>query len=362
MEDKINQSKIRNFAIIAHIDHGKSTLADRLIEITKTVATRDMRSQLLDTMDLEQEKGITIKLTPVSLFYKGYCLNLIDTPGHVDFNYEVSRSLVACEGVLLVVDASQGIEAQTLANVELAKEHNLKIIPVINKIDLPAAEVQEVSTSLVELLGVSRDQIIAVSAKTGENVGLVLDSIVDSIAAPGGDRAQPLQALIFDSYYDDFRGVVLYVRLMSGVLKKGQSIVMIASRQPTVASEIGWLQPELRPADQLTTGQIGYIVTNLKSIQAARVGDTVALNQDNLPPALPGYRAARTFIFAGLFPVSRAEHLALKKALEKLALTDSALNYQPQNSTVLGSGFRVGFLGLLHLEIIVERLEERVFC
>ena len=357
MKKEANQQKIRNFAIIAHIDHGKSTLADRLMERTGAISARQMKDRLLDTMDLEQEKGITIKLATVSLFYQDYWLNLIDTPGHVDFNYEVSRSLLACEGVLLVVDASQGIQAQTLANVQLAKQHNLKIIPVVNKIDLPAAEVEQVSADMVDLLGVDKDQIIPVSGKTGENVEAILEAVVDLIDAPVGDPNQPLQALIFDSFYDDFRGVVLYVRLMAGTIKSADSIMMIGSGQVAIASEIGWLQPEFKPTDKLTTGQIGYIVTNLKSIQAARVGDTVALNQSQLPKPLPGYQAATTFIFAGIFPVSRAEHVSLKKAIEKLALTDSALNYQPQNSTILGSGFRVGFLGLLHLEIITERLK-----
>ena len=346
---------IRNFAIIAHIDHGKSTLADRLLEITQTVTKRQMRDRLLDQMELEQEKGITIKLAPVSLNYRGHQLNLIDTPGHVDFSYEVSRSLQACEGALLVVDASQGIQAQTLANVYLALEHDLTIIPVINKIDLPAADVDACRAALVNLLGVGLDEILPISAKTGQGVKAVLQAVIDRIPAPQTNFDQT-RGLIFDSYYDDFRGVVLYVRLVSGQIKPGESILMMATNSQALASEVGQFRPQPQPTANLQAGQIGYLVTNLKSTAQARVGDTVTLASQPAHQPLPGYQPARPFIFVGLFPVDRSDYLPLKKALAKLALTDSTLAYEPENSTVLGHGFRTGFLGLLHLDITIERL------
>jgi GTP-binding protein LepA len=353
----MNQDNIRNFCIIAHIDHGKSTLADRLLEITGTVDKRDMKAQILDGMDLEREKGITIKLQPVRMQHKGYELNLIDTPGHVDFSYEVSRSLEACETALLVVDATQGIQAQTLANVYLALGADLTIIPVLNKIDLPAADVERVSHEIVTLLGCKREEILEVSAKTGLNVEQVLDRIVEVGKAPKGETQKPLRALIFDSIYDDYRGVVLYVRIVDGELKKGGSIKMMEAESQGLALEIGHLSPVMKPDPTLKTGQIGYIVTNFKSVAQARVGDTVTLTGNPATEALPGYQEAKPFVYAGIFPGSNEDYPALKDALEKLSLNDAALQYELENSQVLGHGFRVGFLGLLHMDIVRERLE-----
>ena len=353
----MNQNNIRNFCIIAHIDHGKSTLADRLLEITGTVDKRDMKAQILDGMDLEREKGITIKLQPVRMQHKGYELNLIDTPGHVDFSYEVSRSLEACETALLVVDATQGIQAQTLANVYLALGADLTIIPVLNKIDLPAADVDRVSHEIITLLGCKREEILEVSAKTGLNVDQVLDRIVEAGRPPKGDATQPLRALIFDSMYDDYRGVVLYVRIVDGELKKGAGIKMMVAESQGLALEVGHLSPVMKPDAALKTGQIGYIVTNFKSVAQARVGDTVTLTAAPAPAALPGYKEAKPFVYAGIFPVSNEDYPALKDALEKLSLNDAALQYELENSQVLGHGFRVGFLGLLHMDIVRERLE-----
>lgn len=353
----MNQDNIRNFCIIAHIDHGKSTLADRLLEITGTVDKRDMKEQLLDRMDLEREKGITIKLQPVRMQHKGYELNLIDTPGHVDFSYEVSRSLEACETALLVVDATQGIQAQTLANVYLAIAADLTIIPVLNKIDLPAADVDRVSHEIITLLGCKREEILEVSAKTGLNVEQVLDRIVEVGKPPKGEVQKPLRALIFDSIYDDYRGVVLYVRIVDGELKKGGSIKMMEAESQGLALEIGHLSPVMDPDPALKTGQIGYIVTNFKSVAQARVGDTVTLTGNPATEALPGYQEAKPFVYAGIFPGSNEDYPALKDALEKLSLNDAALQYELENSQVLGHGFRVGFLGLLHMDIVRERLE-----
>lgn len=353
----MNQSNIRNFCIIAHIDHGKSTLADRLLEITGTVDKRDMKEQLLDRMDLEREKGITIKLQPVRMQHKGYELNLIDTPGHVDFSYEVSRSLEACETALLVVDATQGIQAQTLANVYLALAADLTIIPVLNKIDLPAADVDRVSHEIITLLGCKREEILEVSAKTGLNVERVLDRIVQVGKPPKGGAQKPLRALIFDSMYDDYRGVVLYVRIVDGELKKGGNIKMMEAQSQGLALEIGHLSPVMNPDPALKTGQIGYIVTNFKSVAQARVGDTVTLTHAPATEALPGYQEAKPFVYAGIFPNSNEDYPALKDALEKLSLNDAALQYDLENSQVLGHGFRVGFLGLLHMDIVRERLE-----
>jgi len=353
----MDQSHIRNFCIIAHIDHGKSTLADRLMEITGTVSQRDMKSQLLDSMELEREKGITIKLAPVRMKYKNYQLNLIDTPGHVDFSYEVSRSLAACEGAILVVDASQGIQAQTLANVYLALAAELTIIPVLNKIDLPAADVPKVSAEIVNLLGCDESDILKISAKTGEGVPEVLDAIVERITPPQGINTSPTRALIFDSYYDDYRGVILYTRLVDGSIKKGDTIEMLATEASGLALEVGSLSPAMVPSDELATGEIGYIVTNLKTTRDARVGDTVTVRRHHADEPLAGYRHVQPFVYAGFFPVSNEDYNDLKEAVEKLALSDSALQFEPENSPVLGYGVRIGFLGLLHMEIIRERLE-----
>ncbi len=357
------QSETRNFCIIAHIDHGKSTLADRMMEITGTVEKRDMKSQLLDSMDLEREKGITIKLTPVSMNYaaqdgKKYELNLIDTPGHVDFSYEVSRSLQACEGAVLVVDASQGIQAQTLANVYLAIEQDLEIIPVLNKVDLPAADVPRVSKEIINLLNCKQEDILQISAKTGQNVDQVLERAVERVPAPKGVANSPTRALIFDSYYDDYRGVVLYVRIVDGSLKKSDQIHMMATSANGIALEIGQLSPAMSAREILETGDIGYIVTNLKTTRDAKVGDTVTLTKESSEvEPLPGYKDVQPFVYAGFFPVSNEDYGALKEAVEKLSLSDSALQFEPENSPVLGFGVRIGFLGLLHMDIIRERLE-----
>lgn len=348
---------IRNFCIIAHIDHGKSTLADRLMEITGTVDKRNMKSQLLDKMDLEREKGITIKLAPVRMEYKGYELNLIDTPGHVDFSYEVSRSLEACEGAILVVDASQGIQAQTLANVYLAMAADLTIIPVLNKIDLPAADVDRVSEEVISLLGCKKEEILHISAKTGMGVEAVLDKVIDTVPAPTGSQDNPTKALIFDSYYDDYRGVILYVRIVDGVISKNSNIHMMGTESDGIALEVGCLKPDMLPGKQLTAGEIGYIVTNLKSTREARVGDTVTLKSNPASNTLPGYKEVKPFVYAGFYPDSNENYQLLKDAIDKLSLSDSALQFTPENSPVLGFGVRIGFLGLLHMDIIKERLE-----
>ncbi len=352
-----DQHLIRNFCIIAHIDHGKSTLADRLMEMTKTVEKRYMKAQLLDKMDLEREKGITIKLAPVSMAHEGYELNLIDTPGHVDFSYEVSRSLQACEGAVLVVDASQGIQAQTLANVYLAMEADLKIIPVLNKIDLPAADVERVSTEVVNLLGCEKDDILHISAKTGQGVNKVLEKIISDIPSPSGNSAEETRALIFDSYYDDYRGVILYVRVVDGVISKSSQLQMMATQADGIALEIGVLQPDMQPRQSLRAGEIGYIVTNLKSTREAKVGDTVTIKSSPANHPLAGYKDVHPFVYAGFFPESNEYYQELKDAIEKLSLSDSALQYDLENSPVLGFGVRIGFLGLLHMDIVRERLE-----
>ena len=370
----MNTDHIRNFCIIAHIDHGKSTLADRMMEITGTVEKRQMKSQLLDSMELEREKGITIKLTPVQMHYKGYELNLIDTPGHVDFSYEVSRSLQAVESAILVVDATQGIQAQTLANVYLALEQDLTIIPVINKIDLPAADVEKVSSEIINLLGCKKEEIIPVSAKTGLNVEAVLDAIITKAPSPQPpveqysnnsktaqnhqiQNSQETRALIFDSYFDDYRGVVLYVRIFNGIIKKNDNIYMMASKIHGIALEIGVLTPGMQPKELLAEGEVGYIVTNLKTTREAKVGDTVTLSKHPALAPLPGYKNVLPFVYAGFFPISNDQYKDLKEAIEKLALSDSALRFEPENSPVLGFGLRIGFLGLLHMDIIKERLE-----
>ncbi|MGY4893644.1 MAG: translation elongation factor 4 [Candidatus Saccharimonadota bacterium] len=353
----MTQDNIRNFCIIAHIDHGKSTLADRMLEVTGTVQKRDMKSQLLDSMELEREKGITIKLAPVRMSYRDHELNLIDTPGHVDFSYEVSRSLQACEGAVLIVDASQGIQAQTLANVYLAMASDLTIIPVLNKIDLPAADVPKVSAEVINLLGCKEEDIIKISAKTGEGVGDVLDAVVDRISAPAGQVESKTRALIFDSYYDDYRGVILYVRVVDGSIKKGDTLDMLATKADGLALEVGSLSPSMTPRTELSTGEIGYIVTNLRTTRDARVGDTVTVRRNAATEMLPGYKLVKPFVYAGFFPVSNDDYQDLKDAVEKLSLSDSALQFEPENSPVLGFGVRIGFLGLLHLDIIRERLE-----
>lgn len=361
-------NKIRNFCIIAHIDHGKSTLADRFLEITGTVQARDMKhGQMLDTMDIEQERGITIKLQPVRMNWKkggeNYVLNLIDTPGHVDFQYEVSRSLAACEGAILVVDASQGIEAQTLANCYLAMEHNLEIIPVLNKIDLPAADVEKVSQELINTLGVRKEEIIAVSAKAGTNVALLLDAVIDRISPPktAGEESQT-KALIFDSIYDMYKGVVIFVRLMQGEIKGGDRVHLLNTKSQFDVLEVGYFRPKYEKAAILRAGEVGYIVTGLKSVGEARVGDTVwktsnSLFQPKDARPLPGYKSIKPFVFAGIFCTEGDEYPLLRDALDKLSLNDSAFTFDPEQSPALGHGFRCGFLGLLHLEIIQERLE-----
>ena len=348
---------IRNFCIIAHIDHGKSTLADRMLEITGTVQKRDMKSQLLDSMDLEREKGITIKLAPVRMKYDGIELNLIDTPGHVDFSYEVSRSLEACEGAVLVVDASQGIQAQTLANVYLALAADLRIIPVLNKIDLPAADVPRVTKELINLLGCSEDDIIKISAKTGEGVEDVLRAVIEQVPSPKGTTDASTRALIFDSYYDDYRGVILYVRTFDGAIKKGDTIEMLATGAHGIALEVGALSPGMTALGSIDSGEIGYVVTNLKTTRDARVGDTITVKRAHATEPLPGYKDVKPFVYAGFFPVSNEDYQELKDAVEKLSLSDSALQFEPENSPVLGFGVRIGFLGMLHMDIIRERLE-----
>jgi GTP-binding protein LepA len=377
----MNQDHIRNFCIIAHIDHGKSTLADRLLELTGTIQKRDMKAQVLDRMDLEREKGITIKLAPVRMEYKNYELNLIDTPGHVDFSYEVSRSLEACEGALLVVDASQGIQAQTLANVYLAMAADLRIIPVLNKIDLPAADVERVGAEIVSLLGCKFEDILQISAKTGQGVESVLGRIITDIPPPhvkglsshiSGDQQMEksaighvkglsfhmvTRALIFDSYYDDYRGVILYVRVFDGEIGKNSNIKMMATGAAGLALEVGALKPDMTPGQSLKAGEIGYIVTNLKTTRDAKVGDTVTLTNSAASEPLPGYKDVRPFVYAGFFPESNEFYQELKGAIEKLSLSDSALQFAPENSPVLGFGVRIGFLGLLHMDIIRERLE-----
>src|SRR6195952_1060430 len=353
----MKQEHIRNFCIIAHIDHGKSTLADRLLELTGTVEKRNMKAQLLDRMDLEREKGITIKLAPVRMQYKAFELNLIDTPGHVDFSYEVSRSLEACEGALLVVDASQGIQAQTLANVYLAMAAELAIIPVLNKIDLPAADVEKVSREIISLLGCKQEDILQISAKTGMGVEAVLESIVAKVPAPKPSSNPQTRALIFDSYYDDYRGVILYVRVFDGHIDKNVQIKMLNTSAHGIALEVGALTPEMTPRKALDTGEIGYIVTNLKTTRDAKVGDTVTLVSNPSVDPLPGYKDVQPFVYAGFFPESNEFYNELKEAIEKLSLSDSALQYEPENSPVLGFGVRIGFLGLLHMDIVRERLE-----
>ena len=355
-------SRIRNFSIIAHIDHGKSTLADRLLQTTGTVEDRQMKEQFLDNMELERERGITIKLQAARMNYKAsdgqqYVLNLIDTPGHVDFSYEVSRSLVACEGALLVVDASQGVEAQTLANVYLALEHDLEIIPVLNKIDLPGAEPERVKNEIEEIIGLDCSGAIPASAKEGLGIHEILESIVHLVPAPQDTVNQPLRALIFDSYYDPYRGVIVYFRVVDGTLKKGDKVRLMASKKEYEIDELGVLSPTQIPVDELHAGEVGYLAAAIKAVEDARVGDTITLATKPAESPLPGYAEAKPMVFCGLFPTDADQYEDLREALEKLKLNDAALNYEPETSSAMGFGFRCGFLGLLHMEIVQERLE-----
>jgi len=347
---------IRNFCIIAHIDHGKSTLADRFLELTNTVPKREMRAQLLDGMDLERERGITIKLQPVKMEYQGYILNLIDTPGHVDFTYEVSRSLQAVEGAILLVDASQGVEAQTLANLYLAMEQNLTIIPVVNKIDLPNADVAKAKHELIKLLGCAEEEILTASGKTGQGVAEILDAVIKLVPAPIGDKAKPLQALIFDSKYDDYRGVVVFVRVINGQIKKGDHLYLLGVGKESHALEVGVFKPKFFSTDKLEAGEIGYIVTGFKEVAQARVGDTVTHSKQK-GQALPGYRQVKPMVFAGFFPETGEEYPKLREAVSQIKLSDAALSFESEHSPALGFGFRCGFLGMLHMEIIAERLK-----
>ena len=355
--------KIRNFCIVAHIDHGKSTLADRLLEHTQSVASRDMEEQILDSMDLERERGITIKAHAVTLYYDAkdgerYELNLIDTPGHVDFNYEVSRSLAACEGAVLIVDASQGIEAQTLANTYLAVDHGLEILPVINKIDLPSAEPERVKGEIEDIIGIPADNAPLISAKTGINIEEVLEKIVTEIPAPKGDRESPLSALIFDSYYDPYKGVIVYFRVVSGKIKSGDVIKMMATGAQFDIVELGRKRAtSLEPCDVLEAGEVGYLAASIKTVSEARVGDTITLAENPTPQALEGYRKVNPVVFCGIYPADGAKYPDLRDALDKLQLNDASLLFEPESSNALGFGFRCGFLGLLHMEIIQERLE-----
>ena len=359
----MDRSKIRNFSIVAHIDHGKSTLADRILEQTKAVPLREMENQLLDNMDLERERGITIKAHAVTLVYtaqdgEDYVFNLIDTPGHVDFNYEVSRSLAACEGAVLVVDASQGIEAQTLANTYLAVDAGLEIVPVVNKIDLPSADPDRVCKEIEDVIGIPAMDAPRISAKTGENIGEVMERIVSDIPAPQGDENDPLRALIFDSYYDSYRGVIVYVRIKDGTVKPGDTIRMMATGGEFTVVECGFLRAtNLEPAEALYAGEVGYIAASIKDVRQARVGDTVTLKDRPAAEPLEGYRAVQPMVFCGIYPADGAHYTDLRDALEKLQLNDASLTFEPETSVALGFGFRCGFLGLLHMEIIQERLE-----
>ncbi len=358
-----SRDRIRNFCIIAHIDHGKSTLADRILEITQAVAVRDMEEQLLDSMDLERERGITIKAHAVTLSYRtddgqDYIFNLIDTPGHVDFNYEVSRSLAACEGAVLIVDASQGIEAQTLANTYLAVDHGLEIVPVINKIDLPSARPDEIRQEIEDIIGIDASDAPAISAKQGINIKEVLVAIINHIPPPDGSDDDPLKALIFDSYYDSYRGVIVFFRVVSGVIRTGDIIRMMATGAEYNVVEIGIMRPgKLEPCDMLHAGEVGYLAASIRTVSDARVGDTITLASRPAQNPLPGYRKVNPMVYCGIFPADGAHYQDLREALERLQLNDAALSYQPETSVALGFGFRCGFLGLLHMEIVQERLE-----
>jgi len=358
----VNQARVRNFCIIAHIDHGKSTLADRLLEFTNSISQRDMQDQVLDTMDLERERGITIKLQAVRMTYPArdgqtYELNLIDTPGHVDFAYEVSRSLAACEGAILVVDAAQGIEAQTLANLYQAVEAGLTIVPVVNKIDLDAAQPEMVAEEIADVTGIPREQVIFASAKQGIGTQAILEAVIAKVPPPRGDPAAALRALIFDSHYDTYRGVITYVRVVDGEIIPRTKIRMMNTDKVHEVDEVGWFAPRPRPAEKLTAGEVGYVTAAIKNVIDARVGDTITTAENGAATALPGYRQVKPMVFAGLFPTNSEQFGDLKEALEKLQLNDGALSFEPENSAALGFGFRCGFLGLLHLEIVQERLE-----
>ncbi|MBO0829236.1 MAG: elongation factor 4, partial [Streptosporangiales bacterium] len=361
MPTRTDPARIRNFCIIAHIDHGKSTLADRMLEYTGVVDERSMRKQYLDRMDIERERGITIKSQAVRLPWRvagdEYVLNLIDTPGHVDFSYEVSRSLAACEGAVLLVDAAQGIEAQTLANLYLAIDNNLNVIPVLNKIDLPAAEPQKYAEEIAHVLGGSPDDVLQVSAKTGEGVRALLDEIVAQVPPPEGDPEAPARALIFDSVYDTYRGVVTYVRMIDGYLGSRERVLMMSTKATHDTLEVGVISPEPKATDGLGVGEVGYLITGVKDVRQSKVGDTVTLARHGADKALPGYQEAKPMVFAGLYPVDGDEYALLREALDKLRLNDASLAYEPETSAALGFGFRCGFLGLLHMEIVRERLE-----
>ncbi|MGX6962517.1 translation elongation factor 4 [Vagococcus xieshaowenii] len=356
------QSKIRNFSIIAHIDHGKSTLADRILQQTETVSSREMQDQLLDSMDLERERGITIKLNAVELTYtakdgEDYIFHLIDTPGHVDFTYEVSRSLAACEGALLVVDAAQGIEAQTLANVYLAVDNDLEILPIINKIDLPAADPEKVRQEIETVVGIDASEAVLASAKSGIGIGEILEQIVEKVPAPEGDLDAPLKALIFDSVYDSYRGVILNVRIVDGMVKPGDKIMLMQNGKTFDVTEVGIFSPKPVPRDVLSVGDVGYITASIKTVQDTQVGDTVTLANNPASEALEGYRKMNPMVYCGLYPIDTSKYVELREALEKLQLNDSALEFEPETSQALGFGFRCGFLGLLHMDVIQERLE-----
>jgi GTP-binding protein LepA len=358
----MKMSNIRNFSIIAHIDHGKSTLADRLLQMTKTVSDREMKEQLLDNMDLERERGVTIKASAVRMAYDAsdgeeYLINLIDTPGHVDFTYEVSRALQACEGAVLVVDASQGIEAQTLANLYLALEQDLEIIPVINKIDLPAARPDDVAEEIADLLGVDVDEMIQISAKTGHNVEAVLEAVVQRVPPPEGKPDGPVRALVFDSHYDVYKGVVAYVRVIDGVVQKTDKLMMMQNEAKFEPVELGFFNPAMLSGGQISSGEVGYIATGFKTVQECRVGDTITLQHSGAANPLPGYQQVKPMVFAGFYPTDNDDYEDLRDAFEKLQLNDAALTFTPENSQALNFGFRVGFLGLFHMEIIQERLE-----
>ena len=353
----MDQARIRNFSIIAHIDHGKSTLADRILELTEAVSAREMREQVLDSMELERERGITIKAQAVHVTWKGHELNLIDTPGHVDFTYEVSRSLQACEGALLVVDAAQGIEAQTLANAYLAIENGLEIVPVANKIDLPAADPDGTAVEVADLLGDDPSHVLRISAKTGDGVGEVLDAIIERVPPPAGTRDAPARALVFDSSYDQYRGVVAFIRVVDGSFSTREALRTMATDTRFDAEELGVFSPAMSPVEQLSAGEVGYVITGLKDVSRLRVGDTLTAVGRSADDALPGYKDVKPMVFAGLFPTDSDDYPELRDALERLKLNDAALVYEPETSNALGFGFRCGFLGLLHMEIVRERLE-----
>ncbi len=358
----IKKDHIRNFSIIAHIDHGKSTLADRLIEETGMLTKREMDSQVLDSMDLEKERGITIKLKAIKLFYKAldgetYMLNLIDTPGHVDFNYEVSRSLAACEGALLIVDATQGVEAQTLANMYLALEQDLEILPIINKIDLPSADIEFAKEEIENIIGLPADEVPAISAKEGLNIVDVLEEIVNNVPAPLGEDDKPLKALIFDSYYDSYRGVVCYVRVFDGSIKPGMSIQMMSTKKSFEVTEVGYTSHGMIVTDEIQTGDVGFVVASIKNVQDARVGDTITEAKNSTEEPLPGYKKVTPMVYCGIYPAEGEEFTEVREALEKLQVNDASLVFEPESSVALGFGFRCGFLGLLHMEVIQERLE-----